>query len=323
LVLHTLTCRIAAEEPDQNLRRAINSGAKSKFTFQIKDSDGNAISNATIKVGFEMLTERWNHITGNTDSNGTFIAESISQWQVSARISKAGYYDSIWELFLARDNESVSGDRWLPWKPMIPVVLREVRNPIPMFVKHFDGVLPNGATAGFDCEVGDFTVPFGKGQVSDFTVMCKGSGVPGTKTRHSISLNALDLDGGFKVAKRNPDSVFKSNYLAPEQGYTMNISATMEYNSKSGVSGSPVFQGDEYLLFKSRIQRDPNGKIMSANFGKFYTEIKFIRGVGEFVGVSFLYYFNPTPNDRNLEFDGKTNLFKPDWRSKLNWSCDP
>jgi hypothetical protein len=26
--------------------------------------------------------------------------------------------------------------------------------------------------------------------------------------------------------------------------------------------------------------------------------------------VSFTYYLNPTPNDRNLEFDGKNNLFK-------------
>jgi hypothetical protein len=26
--------------------------------------------------------------------------------------------------------------------------------------------------------------------------------------------------------------------------------------------------------------------------------------------VSFIYYFNPTPNDRNLEFDGKNNLLK-------------
>ena len=115
----------------------------------------------------------------------------------------------------------------------------------------------------------------------------------------------------------------KSDYLAPEQGYSTNMLAKMEYNSKSGVSGSSVYRSDEYLAFKSRIKRDADGNIISANYGKFYSEIEFIRGVGEFVGVSFLYYFNPTPNDRNLEFDGKNNLFKPGWRDNLNWSRDP
>jgi hypothetical protein len=31
---------------------------------------------------------------------------------------------------------------------------------------------------------------------------------------------------------------------------------------------------------------------------------------GETLTVDFYYYLNPTPNDRNMEFDMKRNLFK-------------
>jgi hypothetical protein len=43
---------------------------------------------------------------------------------------------------------------------------------------------------------------------------------------------------------------------------------------------------------------DATGKIISANYGKIY---------GDF--MNFSYYLNPTPNDRNVEFDPKRNLF--------------
>jgi hypothetical protein len=43
---------------------------------------------------------------------------------------------------------------------------------------------------------------------------------------------------------------------------------------------------------------DEKGKIISTCYGKIY---------GDFLKLT--YYFNPTPNDRNLEFDPKRNLF--------------
>jgi hypothetical protein len=43
----------------------------------------------------------------------------------------------------------------------------------------------------------------------------------------------------------------------------------------------------------------PNGTVKSALYGKIY---------GDF--MQFRYYLNPTPNDRNIEFDPKQNLLK-------------
>jgi hypothetical protein len=56
---------------------------------------------------------------------------------------------------------------------------------------------------------------------------------------------------------------------------------------------------------RTRVQLDADGDIISANYAKIYDNIRFdARGT-----VSFWYYYNPTPNDRNLEFDPKRNLF--------------
>jgi hypothetical protein len=48
-----------------------------------------------------------------------------------------------------------------------------------------------------------------------------------------------------------------------------------------------------------RSKLDEDGNIISANYGNNY---------GDF--MSFIYNFNPTPNDRNVEFDPSRNLLK-------------
>jgi hypothetical protein len=41
-------------------------------------------------------------------------------------------------------------------------------------------------------------------------------------------------------------------------------------------------------------------------YGDFFCHFDFDRKIR----VSFTYYFNPTPNDRNIEFDPEQNLFE-------------
>ena len=50
-------------------------------------------------------------------------------------------------------------------------------------------------------------------------------------------------------------------------------------------------------FFRVRTAKDHEGNIVSAHYGKIY---------GDF--MQFTYYLNPTPNDRNIEFDPKQNL---------------
>ena len=50
-------------------------------------------------------------------------------------------------------------------------------------------------------------------------------------------------------------------------------------------------------FFRVRTVKNDEGNIVSAYYGKIY---------GDF--MQFSYYLNPTPNDRNIEFDPKQNL---------------
>jgi hypothetical protein len=51
------------------------------------------------------------------------------------------------------------------------------------------------------------------------------------------------------------------------------------------------------FYFRVRTALDHQGNVVSAQYGKIYGDL-----------AQFRYYLNPTPNDRNIEFDPKQNL---------------
>ena len=71
---------------------------------------------------------------------------------------------------------------------------------------------------------------------------------------------------------------------------------------------------DEYdksrcYCFRVRSKFDDKGNLVDAYYGKVYGDFKIHAHIN--IGldiVKFLYYLNPTPNDRNLEWDMKNNL---------------
>jgi hypothetical protein len=65
----------------------------------------------------------------------------------------------------------------------------------------------------------------------------------------------------------------------------------------AGRKGSRTVEKEHF--FWVRTVKDHEGNIVSAHYGKIY---------GDF--MQFTYYLNPTPNDRNIEFDPKQNLLQ-------------
>ena len=66
---------------------------------------------------------------------------------------------------------------------------------------------------------------------------------------------------------------------------------------------------DKCLCFRIRTLKDERGQIKSSYYGKIYGDINIQLGYAYSIGgFGFLYYLNPTPNDRNLEWDMKNNL---------------
>ena len=89
-------------------------------------------------------------------------------------------------------------------------------------------------------------------------------------------------------------------HQAPTDGYQSEWKR-VEDNEKPRQTSDRV----GYFL-RTRVKLDEKGEIVSAHYAKLVTDFNFDpRG-----RITFSYLFNPTANDRNLEFDPKKNLFK-------------
>ena len=66
-----------------------------------------------------------------------------------------------------------------------------------------------------------------------------------------------------------------------------------------------VINGGEYMVIRSRVKCDEHGNIVSANYSKILGPMGLFGMVGLKEAV-----FNPRPNDTNLEFDPKRNLYQ-------------
>ncbi len=137
---------------------------------------------------------------------------------------------------------------------------------------------------------------------------------------NSLSLVAAEA-GGFVTHKKDSFSKLVTHYEAPENGYAHVINYEMR-RTHDKIFLNERLDESEYLFFKTRVRRKPEddeeacyGKIYELVFSEHYAETNKAK-------IKMAYYFNPTPNDRNLEFDGKNNLFKPDWRD-TSWPREP
>ncbi len=118
-------------------------------------------------------------------------------------------------------------------------------------------------------------------------------------------------DGIIEFPDPQPEkegSIFRLPRFAPEIGYTNRWSLYgFETETESSYSENAK-RGNLNYLYRVRTKKDETGKIISAHYGKIRGPIKF-GAYAKATSLSITYYFNPTPLDRNMEFDPKQNLF--------------
>ena len=111
--------------------------------------------------------------------------------------------------------------------------------------------------------------------------------------------------GGFVTCKGDNFSEMWSAYEAPETGYRTRITFA-HARTPDRISKNETLLKDSYLIFRSRVNTDQSGKVLAAHYGKLfrfeYGEDYKKQGFGF---VRFTYYFNPRPNDRYLEAEGR------------------
>lgn len=194
------------------------------------------------------------------------------------------------------------------------LTLKKKINPIPMYVKSVSaGISPGakipgeiGDKVGYDLQVGDWVKPYGKGVIGDMIFQKKGDfnyPLPDIY-KQEISVTFANKKDGiipFEVGlPRHRNTKLMSAYKAPLEGYLNSWQQTIAKNESGELISNRKRERNYYLRVRTKV--DESGKIVSAHYGKIY---------GDF--MSFYYYFNPSLNDRNIEFDTSKNLFKGEY----------
>ena len=218
---------------------------------------------------------------------------------------------------------------WQPDNLVVTIKLQRVEHPIPLFVKNFfksgsDSVSVDYFEKGegqikIDLVKGALLPPLGEGEFADvvFTRLKREDLGMGTTFRGSIvkpayrdsmAVKFTGEDNGLVEIPSNKSDGIKIR-TAPEKGYKSDylVSRGRDKNVKYFRTSDP----DRNFAFRIRTKKDKNGKIVSAYYGKIYGDIEIKKLLGQTVFVAapaFLYYLNPTPLDRNLEWDMKNNL---------------
>jgi len=113
-------------------------------------------------------------------------------------------------------------------------------------------------------------------------------------------------DTGFIRKNLDDYSKFKTVYHAPEIGYTNMLKFVSERTAEKILINTKL-KDDEYIIFK--VQNSTNSTMY--NYGKIYQPFTYgWNRRHEKYMIHFTYYYNPVPDDRNLEFDPKQNIIK-------------
>jgi len=270
--------------------------------FKVMDEANQPIAGAKVEAWYYVppppgKTEASDKLEGLTDTNGVFVASHQDHSaDLAFRFEKPSYYLSRMQYHMGFDYDPAI------WNSTQTIVLKKINQPIPMYAKRINAQPPdNGKPVGYDLMVGDWVAPYGKGIDTDiiFTREYNRKSLQDYDYKLTVSFpKAGDGIQEYPVLYKNMEgSALHSPHEAPTNGYQSQI---VRLNvSRPGQKLIYDYDENRVYFFCVRTLLDENGKVKSALYGKIY---------GDF--MSFDYYLNPTPNDRNMEFDPKQNMMK-------------
>jgi len=295
--------------------KAQRDGAIGSITLKVVDQDGNAVSNANVRGGFYNHGKSGYGFDKTIGPDGLVELKNRCVGDLHFSIEKAGYYKTSFTYwFFKAWHDCAKDGRWLPWNPIIEVVLKQKVNPVAMCVRpNREGLNPlvppsRNEYIGFDLEKGDWVKPHGKGILADLNLKYEYEvgKIPSIHYRGAVFFVFTNKYDGVYVMKKDSFSSFKSVYQA-ETNAVYRQKIEFVYDRLSGeVKENSKFPVSDYLVLRTRSKTDEYGNLVSANYAKIYGPVA-AGGGGVYMG----FYFNPNENDPNLEADMTKNLLNP------------
>ena len=251
----------------------------------------------------------------------------------------AGYYDSeILEIPYTNTDCVVRQPVWEPDNMVVTLKLQKVEHPIPLFMKlaslktESGKITNNQSKFSYDLLQGAWLPPFGDGKHADIEFVClqrerledgKNFSHTAPRYRNSVRVEFCGEDNG--ICTMPTTSATLKVRTAPAGGYEKCV--TIWRQRSAGLNATEGIDKSRNYCFRIRAKRDEEGNIAEAYYGKIYGDIElrheYDGDIPNITGVKFRYYFNPTPLDRNLEWDTKNNLSPVKPRTETRWSCMP
>ncbi len=314
-----------------------------EVTAFVKDEvTGKPIANAQLDAYFHNDNgwEGWTRsapegrATAQTDSKGMCkLVGSSNKGEVSLAMWEAprGYYRHLGVSLSFRNKKSMRRE-WLFTETSVTLSLQRVEHPIPLHVRHvqlnerkkgisgFDGT---NIVLRYDFIVGDWLPPHGNGKHADMTANThlKIGEALEIWRRHPTTfydfVSTIEFNGeGNGLVEKMVDGKNLGIKIrdASEDGYVSKKAIRFgRAKRKQGPNTFPEYYAennkDRCYCFRIRSRFDDKGRLIEAYYGKIYGDFNFdgYYDVG-LRSVEFLYYLNPTPLGRNLEWDMKNNL---------------
>jgi uncharacterized protein YceK len=288
-------------------------GRKKGLNIAVVDDEGNPVSGALIRgLGIK-------GVNGKTNNRGLYRWASDPLDVEYVEVSKPKHYSTTLSP-RGRQAGGLSSSLKAGNSNTVYILLERTVNPIPMIAKSFEinwTKMPStNQWYGFDVEKGDWVQPLGGGSSSD--LLFRVDGIWKDYRNYDLNLSLGFSKGTDGVAFVPPviGGIRPTPREAPTNGYVPVI--TWHKSSKQGgqyycddtvkneCEKSPPF------MIRIRSATNSEGVVANAYYGKIRNidfSIPFqSRAQERGVSLKFVYYVNPTPNDRNLEFDPKTNL---------------
>jgi len=289
---------------------------EAKITFHIITDEGKPLVDFPYQAGSSLThpahlgsLDNTVNVSGITDKNGDVsltLSSATGEIYSGTSYGMKGYYAAG----IKYQFTNSAGNKWQPWNPTLELVVKPIINPIPMFAKAVRLSLPAKNTPlGFDLKIGDWVAPYGKGTSSDF-IFTLSEKIPFLNGRKPYDVtNTLSFankgDGIQSVLPTlDPTSSIRMLCKAPESNFIPTLTQELSLRGSQRLSGADA--EDKNYFFRVRTVLDERAKVKSALYGKIMGPLL----CGPQGYVQFTYYLNPTPNDRNMEFDPSKNLFQ-------------
>ena len=277
-------------------------GALADVRIKVVDDMGEAVPDATISVTFYTAPEKVDVKRGKTDAEGCFSAKGRCIGEAHAWIRKDGYYETKMDpAFRAlSDKEAERLRKWSDGTVETTATLKKKRNPVTTSFHAVDYLYPIPATNDVVCldlETFKWCPPYGDGKHDDLHMFYE---VWQDKDnwlsfRKKLTITAPNCVDGFYRRKVDATSGFRYEYTAVTNEV---YNKTIVYNVDRRGGKPDVVElppDDEFITFRMRTVTNEVGEVVQAHYGRIGERS------GHMFGLRMKTWFNPKPNDTNLE----------------------